>query len=245
MPTRQCRSAAGSKYRRATGRQPPLPGLNLPPAGDLIEIRIKDTGTGIPEEHLAKIFDPYFTTKEKGSGLGLATSHSIIANHGGAITVSSQLGKGSTFTIYLPASAAQPETARPDPRSETAKKGRILLMDDEPIVRMVARELLKELGHEAAFAEDGDSAIGMYKDAMASGIPFDIVILDLTIRGGMGGAEALKHLLAIDPGVKTVVSSGYSDDSVASSYRAQGFLAYLKKPYDIKELEDILNGLLA
>jgi PAS domain S-box-containing protein len=222
-------------------------GLHLTAPDGLAEIVVRDQGTGIPPEHLPRIFDPYFTTKEKGSGLGLATSYSIVKNHDGMISVASELGKGSTFTIYLPAtrdvlgSAAASVSAR----CTTGKKCRVLVMDDESVVRVVAGELLRELGHEAEFAEHGDAAIEKYRRAKADGRPFDIVILDLTIRGGKGGAETLRELLEIDPGMKAIVSSGYSDDEVVATYRQHGFRSFLKKPYDMKELGKILDDVMA
>ncbi|HUJ18609.1 MAG TPA: PAS domain S-box protein [Nitrospirota bacterium] len=212
--------------------------------GSLVEILISDQGTGIPQDHLLRIFDPYFTTKEKGSGLGLATSYSIIKNHGGEINVASELGKGSTFTIHLPASERAAE-APPLPATPVrSRRGRVLVMDDEEVIRMVTRELLHELGHEAVFVENGEAALKAYREAKASGRPFDVVILDLTIRGGMGGMETMRKLREIDPEVRAVVSSGYSDDSAIASHREQGFKAFLKKPYNVKELRDALNALL-
>jgi two-component system cell cycle sensor histidine kinase/response regulator CckA len=215
--------------------------------GDYVELSISDGGIGIPAEYLTKIFDPYFTTKEKGSGLGLATSYSIVKNHDGSISVASELGKGSTFTVYLPAFRAAQEQAAASASAVpvAGRKGRVLVMDDEPIVRVVAGELLRELGHEAEFAEHGDSAIEKYRRAKAEGRPFDVVILDLTIRGGKGGAETLRELLEIDPGVKAVVSSGYSDDEVVATYRQHGFRSFLKKPYDMKELGRMLDDAMA
>jgi PAS domain S-box-containing protein len=215
--------------------------------GDYVALSISDGGIGIPAEYLTRIFDPYFTTKEKGSGLGLATSYSIIKNHDGLIDVSSVPGKGSTFTVFLPATRAAQESAMASDsaRCTTGKKCRVLVMDDEPVVRVVAGELLRELGHEAEFAEHGDSAIERYRRAKAEGRPFDVVILDLTIRGGKGGAETMRELLAIDPGVKAVVSSGYSDDEVVATYRQYGFRSFLKKPYDMMELGRILDDTIA
>jgi two-component system, cell cycle sensor histidine kinase and response regulator CckA len=217
----------------------------LTAADGLVEITVRDQGTGIPPEHLPRIFDPYFTTKEKGSGLGLATSYSIIKNHDGVINVSSELGRGSTFTICLPAAGREAEgTARPAaPR--VARKGRILVMDDEDLVRKVAYELLTGLGHHVELAGHGDEAVEKYRQAMAAGKPFDVVILDLTVRGGMGGLETLQKLREIDPDVKAVVSSGYSDDEVVATYRQYGFRSFLKKPYDIQELGRILDDVMA
>ncbi len=212
---------------------------------DYVVIGIEDQGVGIQEAHLDKIFDPYFTTKEKGSGLGLATSYSIIRNHGGRIEVRSVVGKGSTFHIYLPATrtAAPLPAERPQPAS--TRKARVLVMDDELIIRKVAQELLGSLGHDVAVAENGDAAVEQYRRAIAEGRPFDVVILDLTVRGGKGGAETMRELLAIDPGVKAVVSSGYSDDQVIATFRQHGFCFFLKKPYDIQELGRVLNDVMA
>jgi PAS domain S-box-containing protein len=213
--------------------------------GDLVEISIRDQGTGIPAEHLTRIFDPYFTTKEKGSGLGLATSYSIIKNHGGLIRVQSEIGKGTSFFVYLPASGSAAEGPKNQAIPAMTRKGRILVMDDEEIVRAVAGELLTALGHEVAFAEKGETALESYRAARDAGRPFDVVILDLTIRGGLGGRDTLRKLMEIDPDVKAVVSSGYSDDAALSNYLDQGFRTFLKKPYKIEDLQGILNALLA
>ncbi|MHB8843951.1 MAG: PAS domain S-box protein [Nitrospirota bacterium] len=203
---------------------------------DHILISIEDQGVGIPEACLDKIFDPYFTTKEKGSGLGLATSYSIIRNHGGRIEVSSVVGRGTVFRLCLPAVRSEASESAERPRSALKGPVRILLMDDEEIIRKVARELLGIMGHIVEFAAHGDEAIGKYRQAMAEGSPFDVVILDLTIRGGRGGAETARALQALDPGVKAIVSSGYSDDEVIATYRQHGFRAFLKKPYTIEDL---------
>jgi len=213
--------------------------------GKYVQISISDTGIGIHEKYLQKIFDPYFTTKEKGSGLGLATSYSIIKNHGGIIKVSSEVGHGTVFSIYLPASDAGTEAAASPAVPETSIKGRILVMDDEELIRNIATELLIALGHEVEVAEHGDAALDAYIRAKDSGRPFDIVILDLTIRGGMGGKETIKRLKEIDPQVRAIVSSGYSGDAALSNYLELGFKAFLKKPYDINALRDSLNAMLS
>lgn len=212
--------------------------------GDLAEITIRDQGTGIPPDHLPRIFDPYFTTKEKGSGLGLATSYAIIRNHGGIINVSSELGKGSCFKIYLPATTVSIVQTLPSQKPAAGRKGRILVMDDEKMVRDVAGALISSLGHEVAFAEHGNSAIIQYQTSMEAGRPFDIVLLDLTIKGGMGGLQTLQRLMEIDPAVKAVVSSGYSDDSSMSDYLSRGFKACLRKPYNIEELRRLLSSMM-
>ncbi|MBI5103316.1 MAG: PAS domain S-box protein [Nitrospirae bacterium] len=223
------------------------PDLGVPPVlahGDYVEISIKDSGIGIPAHYLPRIFDPYFTTKEKGSGLGLATSYSIMKNHGGLIDVSSEVGKGSVFRIYLPSAGIRKTAPLPSPPAPSGRSARILVMDDEEIVRMVSGELIQSLGHKVELAEHGTAAIEKYRQAQSDGDPFDIVILDLTIRGGMGGDEAVRELRAIDPAVKAVVSSGYSDDAIVSSYPDHGFDAFLKKPYDVDGLRDVINSLL-
>jgi PAS domain S-box-containing protein len=227
---------------------------NLPGAGSpgRVEISVRDEGAGIPAEHLPRIFDPYFTTKEKGTGLGLATVYSIVTNHGGTVAAATAPGGGATVTVLLPASPLQPEPDRdagtaPAPRPAAAagtRRGRVLVMDDEPVVRDVVGALIRALGHEAAFAENGEEALERYREAAAAGRPFDVVLLDLTIRGGMGGAETLRRLLEIDPGARAVVSSGYAADGVIADYRAHGFKAALAKPYTLAGLRDVLATIM-
>ena len=226
------------------------PGKNLPQGlgkGNYIEISIKDSGIGIAAEYLDSIFDPYFTTKEKGSGLGLATSYSIIKNHDGLIDVKSVVAKGTVFRIYLPAIAEEQkkEPLRPAEAVASARAAKVLIMDDEQIILDVAGAMLRKLCHEVEFAAQGKEAIEKYRTAQQSGKPFDVVILDLTIRGGMGGAETIKILREIDPEVKAVVSSGYSADADVSTYQQMGFSAFLKKPYDVDKIRDVLNKVLS
>lgn len=215
----------------------------LPNGGRFLRIDIQDTGIGVPEQNLAKIFDPYFTTKQKGSGLGLATSYSIIRNHGGLIQVESQPNRGTTFTIYLPASkGAEVKAAKTSSAAMVkTRKGRILLMDDEDLVRTLAGEMIAALGHDVVSAEDGRKAIELFLQARDAGTPFDLLILDLTIKGGMGGEEAIAKIRDIDPEVKAVVSSGYADSPIVADYRAYGFSAVLNKPYRLYELRNCLN----
>lgn len=213
--------------------------------GNYVEIGVRDSGIGIPAQYLTKIFDPYFTTKERGSGLGLATCYSIIRNHDGTIRVTSEVGKGSTFSIYLPAAGAEAENAgTPMVTARDVRKGRILVMDDEEMLRNIAREMIQVLGHEVEFAMNGVEAIEKYREALASGKRFDIVILDLTIRGGMGGEETFRKLISLDPEVKAIVSSGYAESSVLSQYQTSGFRACLAKPYGMEALRNTLNTLL-
>ncbi|MBI4689648.1 MAG: PAS domain S-box protein, partial [Nitrospirae bacterium] len=214
--------------------------------GKYVKITIQDHGIGIPEEHLHKIFDPYFSTKQEGSGLGLATAYSIIKKHDGYITAESKLGIGTTFYICLPVSEGKiPEAKKMVETFPPGKeRGRILVMDDEEIVRIVIGRMLGQCGYEADYAGDGTGAIELYKNAKESGKPFDAVILDLIIPAGVGGKEAIKRLLEIDPDVKAIVSSGYSDDPVMSDFKKYGFRDALAKPYEIAELRRALHGII-
>jgi CheY-like chemotaxis protein len=196
----------------------------------------KEVIFGIRPEDIDKIFDPYFTTKQKGSGLGLSTVYSIIKRHDGYISVESEIGLGSTFYVYLPASEKEICKKREEEKDPIYGKGRILLMDDEEIVRNVANKMLTNLGYEVEHIEDGVKVVELYKTAKDSGRPFDVVIMDLTIPGGMGGKEVIMKLLEIDPYVKAIVSSGYSIDPVLSEYEKFGFKGFLTKPFNIVEL---------
>ena len=213
--------------------------------GRYVRISVKDHGTGIPAAHLPRIFDPYFTTKQEGSGLGLAVCYSVVRRHEGHIAVESDLGVGSIFHVYLPASAEPP----PDPTSSAEAQhrgtGRVLIMDDEEIVRYTAGGILEETGYEVAVAEDGEEAIQLYMVAMAAGKPFDVVLLDLTVRGGMGGKACLLRLREMDPDVKAIVSSGHAADPVMAEYRDHGFSDAIPKPYKMAELSAVVQRLLA
>ncbi|GAB4486120.1 MAG: hypothetical protein OHK006_13470 [Thermodesulfovibrionales bacterium] len=219
--------------------------LGLPAGGRFVEIAIRDTGIGIPAQALGRIFDPYFTTKQRGSGLGLATSYSIVRNHGGVIEVKSEVNAGTVFTIYLPAADdAVDDPGRTAPAASETRKGRVLVMDDEEMVRNVAGEMIRALGHEAETAADGREALELFVQARDKGTPFDIVVLDLTVKGGMGGEETMRRLREIDPGVVAVVSSGYADSPVMANYRDYGFSAVLDKPYQVANLKKCLAELL-
>lgn len=209
--------------------------------GNYVKASFTDTGVGIPQEQLQKIFDPYFTTRQQGSGLGLATAHSIINKHNGHISVESESGKGATFHIYLPAS--DPKVIQePEGKTELLTgKGRILVMDDEPMVREVLAQMLFTLGYEVQVAGDGAEAIELFSQAQRTAKPFAAVILDLTIPGGMGGKEAITGLLKIDPQVKAIVSSGYSDDPIMADFRKHGFVGVIAKPFTISGLGKALT----
>ncbi len=209
-------------------------------SGDYVKITFTDKGVGISAQYLDKIFDPYFSTKQKGSGLGLATAYSIIKNHAGFIKVESQTGVGTTFTVYLPAleAGAVPEEQEAEP---TRGQGLILVMDDEEMIRVVLRGMLDHLGYEADFAADGTEAVEKFAQAKEAGRPFAAVILDLTIPGGMGGTETIGQLLKIDPQVKAIVSSGYSDDPIMADFQKYRFCDVIAKPYKIMELSKVLK----
>ena len=229
--------------RNVSARQKELPSVLR--QGNYVVMSIKDSGIGIPEQYLPKIFDPYFTTKDKGSGLGLATSYSIIKNHGGFINVKSKPGEGTIFFVYLPATEALETSAvAVSDDVQAIRKGRILLMDDEEIIRNIAGIMIRSLGHEVEIVENGEEAIARYRESMNTGSLFDIVIMDLTVRGGMGGEETIKELLQIDPDIKAIVSSGYTETSAIAEYKTIGFRACLTKPYDIASLNKTLNSLL-
>jgi PAS domain S-box-containing protein len=212
--------------------------------GDYIKISIEDRGIGISEEYIPKIFDPYFTTKAKGSGLGLATTYSIIKGHGGYITVDSKFGVGTTFHIYLPASKEKILPRKEREERLIVGKGKVLMMDDDGLVREGARRMLNYIGYGVEFAIDGAQAIELYRRAKESEQPFAAVIMDLTVPGCMGGKEAIRKLHEIDPKVKAVVSSGYSDDPVIIDFKQYGFSAVLAKPYEIQELSKTLHTVI-
>jgi CheY-like chemotaxis protein len=212
--------------------------------GTYIRISISDEGVGIPNEQLEKIFEPFFTTKPKGSGLGLATSYSIVKNHGGHIAVESSVGVGTTFHVYLPASGQEAQKRKQETEMPSCGSGRVLFMDDEKVVRDVAGEMLTSLGYEVAFAHDGAEAIELYAKAMASGSPFDGVIMDLTVPGGMGGKDAVKKLRELYPAAKVIVSSGYSNDPIMADFRTYGFSGVVSKPYTIQNLSETVRALV-
>jgi PAS domain S-box-containing protein len=223
-------------------RENPLP----LPEGKYIKITFRDEGIGVPEEYLQRIFDPYFSTKQEGSGLGLATVYSIIQKHEGYITVESQTGKGTTFFLYLPAieEKISEEEEKKAPKRTPTGEGKILIMDDEKIVRRAVGGMLSRLGYMVEFAKNGEEALVKYKEAKNSGKLFDAVILDLTVPGGMGGKKTIEQLLQIDPDVRAIVSSGYSTDPVMANYEKHGFKAVVAKPFDLKELNDAIKKVL-
>jgi signal transduction histidine kinase/ActR/RegA family two-component response regulator len=213
--------------------------------GDYVRIAVVDTGAGIAPGNLAKIFDPYFTTKDFGHGLGLATVYSIVKKHQGHVEVESEPGRGTTFTVWLPASHERPSASEGNTSPAFIPlKGRVLFMDDDETIQRMAAKIISRLGPEVDLAQDGRQAVQMYKDALAAGKRYNLVIMDLTIPGGMGGKEAIAMLRTIDPAVQAIVSSGYSSDPVLADFRAHGFSGMVAKPYDIKELIRTLQQFL-
>jgi len=215
--------------------------------GRYVKISISDTGIGIPGEYLSRIFDPYFTTKQEGNGLGLATAYSIVRKHEGFIDAESVLGKSTCVSIYLPSheeDGVSGERPTEFVEKEVSADGKILLMDDEEFVRKVGTRILNAFGFDVETAVDGKQTIEKYSQARETGAPFDAVILDLTIPGGVGGRETIQELMKIHAGVKAIVSSGYSTDPVMSEYKKYGFSGCIQKPYEIEELRSVLDHVL-
>ncbi|MBF0231658.1 MAG: AAA family ATPase [Desulfamplus sp.] len=210
-------------------------------AGKYVKISIRDQGVGIQDKYIAHIFDPYFTTKQKGSGLGLATAYSIIKRHGGHIAVYSEMGKGTIFHIYLSASIDSVHESKKDLNQKHTGQGKILIMDDQEAILKMAGRILNRMGYTTEFALDGSEAIKKYCEAYQNQNPFNLVILDLTIPGGMGGTKTIIELLKIDSNVKAIVSSGYSNDPIMSNYEDYGFCGVVPKPYTKTQLSEVLN----
>lgn len=215
------------------------------PAGGYLRMTFSDTGPGIPPEDIENIFDPYFSTRKDKSGIGLSICYSVIRKHGGTISARSECGRGAEFTILLPASK---DTPAPPVSTETnvtsTGRGRILVMDDAPDVRQVAVELIEAIGYTAVGCENGEQALELYTQAMKSNRPFDVVMLDLTVPGGKGGAWTMQELLRIDPDVRAIVCSGYAREKILSDYQNHGFQDVIKKPYKLNTLADKLNEVL-
>jgi signal transduction histidine kinase/ActR/RegA family two-component response regulator len=206
-----------------------------------VKIAIRDHGEGIAPDVLPNIFDPYFTTKTGGSGLGLATAYAIVTKHDGHITVDSQVGVGTTFHLYLPASKRSTES-EPMPTDEPfVGSGRMLVMDDEEAIRDLLDAMLTDMGYEAVCVADGVEALAVYQQAKAAGHAFVAVILDITIPGSMGGLETIAQLRTIDPQVKAIISSGYANDPVMANFQVYGFSGMVTKPYTVHKLRDVLQ----
>jgi PAS domain S-box-containing protein len=214
-------------------------------AGRYVSLAVQDHGIGISPENMRRLFDPYFTTKKTGTGLGLAVCYSIVTAHGGFMTVKSELGKGACFTLYLPASTRRPATkVAATPRERLSAGGRVLIMDDERTIRDVACRMFKKLGYDPAVAANGEEAIQLVKEAIDNKRRFEIVVMDLTVPGAMGGKDAVPLIKKIDPTIKAIVSSGYADDPVMANHAEYGFDGVMGKPYVIADMREAL-GVLA
>ena len=211
--------------------------------GRYVKITIKDQGGGILAKHIPKVFDPYFSIKQEGSGLGLAVSYSIVKNHDGLITAESEYGLGATFNLYLPASEKSPPVKKRAPQKTYKSGEKILIMDDDQAVLNVATNMLNMMGYKTESANDGSEAIMLYDKAQKTGKPFDAVLLDLTIPGGMGGRETLQELSIIDPEVKALVSSGYANDPIMADFEKFGFYGVITKPYNMEKMGEALSKL--
>ena len=219
--------------------------LHRLPAGPYLKITVEDSGCGIPEENLSRIFDPYYTTKSQGSGLGLASVYSIAKRHGGTVGISSKLGEGSIFDIHLPASPGnQPAGVAVKEATELRGAGRILIMDDEDFIREIATEILQYMGYDAESCADGKEAVECFQKAREIDKPFACIILDLTVPGGMGGKEAAARLRELDPDAVLIVSSGYSNDPIIANYQNYGFNGAIRKPFDADTLARELAKLI-
>ena len=219
------------------------------PGGDYVRILIEDQGKGIKEEDLPRIFDPYFTTKdmgpEKGMGMGLAVVYSIIKRHNGHINVESKPGKGTSVSMYLPACAVDVDPEHAKKKNAARKRAPwILYMDDDENVRTVGRKFISSLGYHVVTAANGNEAVALYDRALKRGKRFDAVILDLTVKGGMGGKETLEAIRSMDPEAKAIISSGYTDDPIVSGYEGHGFQGAMTKPYRVDELKETLERVI-
>ena len=218
-----------------------VPGLA---AGEYVEFEVRDNGTGIKPEHVEKIFDPFFTTKKHGTGLGLATVLSIVRKHGGQIGLDTQVGVGTAFTAYLPKADKPVEVQARRAASLRFGTGRVLFMDDDPKISALTGTMLQSLDYKYDLAKNGDEAIALYKRYMNIGRPYDAVIMDLTVVGGMGGEECFAELKQLDADVRAIVASGYDNDEMARQFLDKGFCGYLTKPYRVTDLGKVLKAVL-
>jgi len=214
------------------------------PAGEYVEFEVRDNGSGIKPEHLEKIWDPFFTTKKHGTGLGLATVLSIVRKLGGEIGLQSTLGEGTVFSIFLPMADQPVEVqARPAP-SLRFGTGRVLFMDDDEHICNLTASMLQSLDYKFDIAKRGEEAIALYKRYLNIGRPYDAVIMDLTVVGGLGGEETFRALHELDPDVRAIVSSGYDNEDMAKQYLEMGFCGYLTKPYRVTDLGKVIKAVL-
>jgi len=212
--------------------------------GDYVAFSITDEGAGIDAESRKRIFDPFFSTKEQGRGLGLSSAYSIVNRHGGILTLDTATGPGSTFRVYLPASNERPVIEIEEPAVARLRRGRVLIMDDDDAVRSTLCAMLEAVGFVVDATHEGGAAIDCYAESLRDGKSIHLVILDLTVRGGLGGRETMRRLLAVDPDVRAIVASGYSDDPVMANHRDHGFRAAIPKPFTRSELLAVVDEVL-
>ncbi|MBK6530501.1 MAG: PAS domain S-box protein [Deltaproteobacteria bacterium] len=237
----------GGRVQLGVERATLVPGSPVPlPPGDYVRVRVRDEGHGIAAEHVERIFDPYFSTRSSGTGLGLATVYSIVRRHGGHVGFESAPGRGATFDVYLPASRLPaPAVAPPSHPATVRRSARVLVMDDEPALRDVVAIILRGSGLEVDLVADGAAAVASYREALAEGRRYAAVLLDLTVPGGMGGLEAIRELRAVDPEVRAIVASGYAADPVLSNAREHGFMGSVVKPFTAEELDEVVSQVLS
>ena len=218
------------------------PVSEVPPLdyGEYVCIAITDEGSGIRSEHLSEIFDPFFTTKKNGKGIGLSAAFSAVAHHGGHITVESLEGTGTTFCLYLPIAEGEADL-HVSMHENDARGVKVLIMDDDPMIQSGVERVLTSLGYDATVCRSGEEALVLYSDSLARGRVYDVVILDLTVYGGMGGRETMERLIALDPDVCAIVSSGFAYDEVLEKYEHFGFKGVAAKPYRIEDLHHLIS----
>ena len=217
-------------------------GLELKP-GRYVEVRIRDRGCGVRDEDLENIFMAFYTTKENGTGIGLATCRSIIRQHGGEISVTSTVTVGTEMRVHLPAAGPQSaQSGSPEDEEPVIEgEGAVLVVDDQNSIRTVAAAIISKLGYDAISARSGEEAVEIYRDRMRLGQPVSVVLLDMTLPGGMSGMDTLEELLAIDPDVRTIASSGYFDEDALASHRERGYVGVLPKPYTVERLSKAVH----
>jgi signal transduction histidine kinase/DNA-binding NarL/FixJ family response regulator len=224
-----------------------VPGAEMPkhlPACDHVHICMRDTGSGIPHEHMQRIFDPFYTTKPQGSGLGLATVHSIVRKHEGHVEAESEVGAGSVFHIWLPRALAPTQTMDLSAADNYRGRGHVLVLDDEAFILNIAASILRRAGYEVSLAKSAEQAVAMAELAAAAGKPFRAAILDMTIPGGAGGKDIVQRLKVIDPAIKVLASSGYAGDEVMARPKDFGFDGSVPKPYSVQDLRAAMARLL-
>ena len=241
MPPAPHRAKLQLRARNVTLTDGQVPALA---AGDYVEFEVRDNASGIPPENIAKIFDPFFTTKKHGTGLGLATVLSIVRKHGGQITLDTTVGVGTAFTVYLPPAGRPAEVQARRAPSLRFGTGRVLFMDDEATITTITSAMLKSLDYKFDLAKGGEETLVLYKRYLNIGRPYDAVIMDINVVGGMGAEETFTALKKLDPDVRAIISSGYDNEDMARKFLDAGFCGHLTKPYRVADLGKLLKTVL-